>query len=100
MQVLVYSYIYESIFSTKNLTKPALAYVNSAKSNDDICVKAKGNEPILLDDPQKYDKIEEGVKDVIRKMLDMSEPFKANKKEAICKYCDFKSYCGVKEEKK
>lgn len=100
MQVLVYSYIYESIFSPKNRIKPALAYVNSAQSNDDICVKAKGNETILLDDPQKYDEIEEGVKKVIRKMLDISEPFKANKKEAICKYCDFKSYCGVKEEKK
>lgn len=98
MQVLVYSYIYG--FGLPKKIKPALAYVNSAKSNDDICVKAKGNEPILLDDPQKYDEIGKGVKDVIRKMLDMSEPFKANKKEAICKYCDFKSYCGVKEEKK
>ncbi len=104
MQVLVYSYIYGTT-SPKNLIKPALAYVNSAKSNDDICVKKESGKSqkdtmILLDDPKKYKEIEDGVKSVIRSMLDISKPFKANKKEAICKYCDFKSYCGVKTDKK
>ncbi len=106
MQVLVYSYIYG--FGLPKKIKPALAYVNSAKSNDDICVlrwqsevKKPKKESISLEiNDSQYTVIEEGVKSVIRDMLDMSKPFKANKKEAICKYCDFKSYCGVKEEKK
>ncbi len=105
MQVLVYSYIYGT--ESPNKIKPSLAYVNSAKSNDNICVQrwptqdeGKAKQTIYLDDPTKYAEIEDGIKTIIRDMLDIQKPFKANKKIGICRYCDFKSYCGVKEEKK
>lgn len=114
MQVLVYSYIYHSkceCESEYNI-QPSLAYINSAQSSNDFKIQTYEEEldkdgklkktkiGIILKDPQEHNDIEEGIKSVIRDMLDTNKPFQANKKDEICKYCDFKSYCGVKEEKK
>jgi hypothetical protein len=42
--------------------------------------------------------LEEGLQQTIQSIFDKDIPFSANKNGEGCKYCDFRSYCGLKED--
>lgn len=94
MQVMIYSYLY----SKKNGgvdVKTAIAYVTKAKTAEDFDLKIEGE--LGCANPY-FPALEEGLQQTIQSIFDKDIPFSANKNGEGCKYCDFRSYCGLKDD--
>ncbi len=96
LQVFLYSYMY-AMKEGKDSVKPAIAYLQKCKSSEDtnVMIGRKIKEEIVSAN-EYFDELKEGLSEVIRNLFDPAIPFEGARNDHDCKYCDFRSICGVK----
>lgn len=101
LQVFLYSLLYaKKQTETVPLLRPAIAYLTSCEKLTDLDLKGAKDSifPETIAATNEYlGELEETFVSHIKRLFDPSVPFHANKSPKTCKYCDFKSLCGVKE---
>ena len=107
LQVFLYAYMYASRMGNKQDIKPAIAYLNSCKNLSDLDMCLSKNEktnplPVKsLDNTISsvndcFDELETLFVGHVKDLFDEKSPFMANRCDNSCRYCDFKTLCGVK----
>lgn len=98
MQVLLYAYLYGLKLKEMGKDLPlqsAVAYVTKSQCADDFVLNI---ENVKAETVNKYfGELDECLKNTVCRIFDAEEPFVAKKNGNGCRYCDFRSYCGVKE---